>query len=218
MHLMYQDGQKFGQLDNVKFFVPWSTLFKNEVLVKRIYADKFTIRTSSSDKYLGSLLEKLNSREYDMYPNVLFRNYSIDYKDVNKSKDYLLKGNNLDMTKLNNFKSIKIVTDGIFYINDKQYIKYNISATPNIELNNNIKSELSLAEFAEQVENLDFHSEVMADLKIHNNFNNEQRSENIRALKMLLTNKKVKLKKYHKEAIEKGIQILEHEIEENKEY
>ena len=173
MHLMYQDGQKFGQLDNVKFFVPWSTLFKNEVLVKRIYADKFTIRTSSSDKYLGSLLEKLNSREYDMYPNVLFRNYSIDYKDVNKSKDYLLKGNNLDMTKLNNFKSIKIVTDGIFYINDKQYIKYNISATPNIELNNNIKSELSLAEFAEQVENLDFHSEVMADLKIYNNFNNE---------------------------------------------
>lgn len=51
-----------------------------------------------------------------------------------------------------------------------------------------------------------------------NNFNNEQRSENIRALKMLLTNKKVKLKKNHKEAIEKGIQILEHEIEENKEY
>ena len=37
-----------------------------------------------------------------------------------------------------------------------------------------------------------------------NNFNNDQRSENIRALKMLLTNKKVKLKKYHKEAIEKG--------------
>ena len=51
-----------------------------------------------------------------------------------------------------------------------------------------------------------------------NNFNNDQRSENIRALKMLLTNKKVKLKKYHKEAIEEGIQILEHEIEENKEY
>ena len=51
-----------------------------------------------------------------------------------------------------------------------------------------------------------------------NNSNNEQRSENIRALKMLLTNKKVKLKKYHKEAIEKEIQILEHEIEENKEY
>ena len=50
-----------------------------------------------------------------------------------------------------------------------------------------------------------------------NNFNNDQRSENIRTLKMLLTNKKDKLKKYHKEAIEKGIQILEHEIEENKE-
>ena len=51
-----------------------------------------------------------------------------------------------------------------------------------------------------------------------NNFNNEQRSENIRALKMLLTNKKDKLKKNKKEAIEKGIQILEHEIEENNEY
>ena len=37
MHMMYQDGQKFGQLDNVKFFVPWSTLFKDDVHLKRIY-------------------------------------------------------------------------------------------------------------------------------------------------------------------------------------
>ena len=44
MHLMYQDGQKFGQLDNVKFFVPWSTLFKDDVALKRIFADKFIVK------------------------------------------------------------------------------------------------------------------------------------------------------------------------------
>ena len=33
MHVMYEDGQKFAQFNNVKFFVPWSTLFKEDVVV-----------------------------------------------------------------------------------------------------------------------------------------------------------------------------------------
>ena len=33
MHMMYEDGQKFGQFDNVKFFIPWSSLFKNDTVV-----------------------------------------------------------------------------------------------------------------------------------------------------------------------------------------
>ena len=37
MHMMYEDGQKFGQFDNVKFFIPWSSLFKNDVVVKPFF-------------------------------------------------------------------------------------------------------------------------------------------------------------------------------------
>ena len=36
MHIMYEDGQKFGQFDNVKFFIPWASLFKDDVIVKRL--------------------------------------------------------------------------------------------------------------------------------------------------------------------------------------
>ncbi len=173
MHLMYVDGQKFGQLDNVKFFVPWSTLFKDEVAVNRIYADKFIVKTSSKDKYLSQLFEKLDSKEYDMYPNLQLKNYNIGYKDVDKNKIYAIKGTNLELTKLDNFKNLKVVSEGDFYIDNTQYIKYNLSITPNIEADKNYKTDISLREFVDKVEDLEFHADIMADLKLYNNFDNE---------------------------------------------
>ena len=173
MHLMYNDGQKFGQLDNVKFFVPWSTLFKDEATVKRIYADKFILKTSSNDKFLPQLFERLSSKEYDKNPNLQLKNYSVSYTNTDKNKVYTLKGTNLELTKLANYKNIKVISEGDFYIDDTQYIKYNLSITPNIEPDKNYKSDLSLEEFVDKVENLDFHADIMADLKIYNNFDNE---------------------------------------------
>ena len=173
MHIMYNDGQKFGQLDNVKFFVPWSTLFKDDVSVKRIYADKFIVKTNSNDKFLPQLIEKLNSKDYDKYPNLQLKYYNISYKDADKNKIYAISGNNLELTKLDNYKNLKVVSEGDFYIDDKQYIKYNLSFTPNIEAEKNYKTDISLTEFIEKVENLDFHADIMADLKIYNSFDNE---------------------------------------------
>lgn len=172
MHLMYEDGQKFGQLDNVKFFVPWSTLFNENVHVKRIYADKFIVRTASNDKYLKNLLENLNSQEYDEYPNIQLKNYNISYNDSNKNKQYTLKGTNLELTKLENYKNIKLVTIGDFCINKKQYINYNLSILPNIEMNE-FDNKLDLADILKQIESLDFHTDIIADLKIYNNFEKE---------------------------------------------
>ena len=172
MHLMYQDGQKFGQLDNVKFFVPWSTLFKDDIYVKRIYADKFIVKTSSSDKYLSKLIERLNTKEYDSYPNFILKNYSILYNSYNENRQYLLKGNTLELTKLINYKNLKLVTDGNFYINDKHYINYDISFVPNIEFDNNQKVLFDFKEFVHQIESLDFHTDIKADLKLYKNFDN----------------------------------------------
>ena len=36
MHIMYEDGQKFGQFDNVKFFIPWASLFKDYMLISSL--------------------------------------------------------------------------------------------------------------------------------------------------------------------------------------
>lgn len=173
MHLLYEDGQKFGQLDNVKFFVPWSTLFKEDIQVNSIYADKFIIKTNSTDKYLPSLLEKLNSKEYDRYPNLQLKKYNIFYNNINTGRNYSVKGDNLELIKLENYKNLKVISDGDFYINDKPYIKYNITITPNITFDKNLNSDFSLQELVEQIENLDFHSEIIADIKIHTNIENE---------------------------------------------
>ena len=173
MHLMYQDGQKFGQLDNVKFFVPWSTLFKDSMYVNRIYTDKFIVKTSSNDKYLNALLDRIQSKEYDKYPNLQLKNYSILYNITDKNKQYLIKGQNIELTKLENYKNLKIVTDGDFYINDKQYVNYNISVVPNVEFKNDKKEDFDIQKFVDQIENLDFHSDIIADLKLYNNFENE---------------------------------------------
>ena len=169
MHVMYQDGQKFGQIDNVKFYVPWSTLFKNDIYVKRIYADRFIVKVASSDKYLSDLLNKLNDKEYDMYPNLQLKDYSILYTYKESNHQYLIKGSNLELTKLNLHKNLKLNTDGCFYINDKPYINYTISFVPDIELNKNAKSNFNIKEFVEQVENMDFHSDVIANLKLYEN-------------------------------------------------
>ena len=174
MHLMYEDGQKFGQLNNVKFYVPWSTLIKDNVYLKRIYADKFILKINSEDKYLPQLISNFSSKDYEMYPNVKFHNYEINYKLIAKNKNYLLSGTNLELTKLVKYKNVKLDAEGNFYINEKPYISYNLSVTPNLELQNNLLTkDFDVLEFVDQIENFDFHFDLMADLKLYEDANNK---------------------------------------------
>ena len=167
MHVMYKDGQKFSQFDNVKFFIPWSALFKDDVNIKRIYADKFILKISSSDKYLSELISKMNDKEFKDTPNLSFRVYSINYYDKSINKNLKLSGNELNIDKLTNVKNYKISTLGSFYINDKKYISYDISITPNIKLPDKINCNIDYKDIVEQIESLGFHSDIIADLKIY---------------------------------------------------
>lgn len=173
MHLMYKDGQKFGQLNNVKFYVPWSTLFKDNIYIKRIYADKCILKINSDDKYLPELIQKLNTKEYDMYPNIKFSNYDISYRLANNGKNYNLSGSNLELSKLINYHNIKIDTDGRFSIDDKEYISYNISITPNIEADFKSDKNFNIIDILGQIEALDFHSDIFADIKLYQDANNK---------------------------------------------
>ena len=65
MHLMYEDGQKFGQFDNVKFYLPWSTLFKSDTVINKLYADKFIAKINSDDKYLQDLFKTFEEKRFD---------------------------------------------------------------------------------------------------------------------------------------------------------
>ena len=170
MHMMYEDGQKFGQFDNVKFFIPWSSLVKNDTVVKKIYADKFIVKLSSNDKYLPDFITKLRSKDFDETPDVTFKNYSITYYDKKSDKKYKVAGPIIELTKLVNYNNFKFSSIGEFLINDKKFISYDLSVLPNIDLPENTRP-FDFTDFINQMEALDFSSDVIADLKIYKNLN-----------------------------------------------
>lgn len=171
MHLMYQDGQKFAQFDNVKFFVPWTSLFHNDVFVKRLYADKFIVKVNADDKYLPALIDKLRQKDFDETPDVTLKSYSINFYDKQVDKKYRLSGSLLELNKIANFKNLKVNSIGEFSINDKKYISYDIAFLPNIEMPDFSKKAIDFNDFIEQLEELDFHSDIIADLKLYKNLN-----------------------------------------------
>lgn len=174
MHMMYSDGQKFAQFDNVRFFIPWSVLIKKDsVVVKRIYADKFIVKLNSDDKYLQALVEKLKEKDFEETPDVTFKSYSISYYDKAIDKILKLTGSFLDIAKIPNYKNRSLKSIGEFFINDKKYLTYDISVIPNIELPKNTKKTFDIDEFLKQMELLDFHSDIIADLKLYKNINGE---------------------------------------------
>ena len=170
MHMMYEDGQKFGQFDNVKFFIPWSSLLKNDVIVKRIYADKFIVKLNSDDKYLNDFVNRLKSKNFEETPNVTFKNYSVTYYDKDADKKYKLAGPNVELTKLVNYKNFKVCAMGEFLINDKKFISYDVSILPNIDMPES-KKNFDYEEFISQMQALDFSSDIIADLKLYKNIN-----------------------------------------------
>ncbi len=172
MHLMYEDGQKFGQFDNVKFFIPWSSLIKDDVIVKRLYADKFIVKAASNDKYMNEFIEKLKTKDFNEIPDITLKNYSIGYYDASNDKKYKLSGLGLELAKVVNYENLKLKSTGEFSINNKKYLTYDISILPNIKLPETACS-VNINEFVEQLEALDFHSDIIADLKLYNNINGD---------------------------------------------
>ena len=172
MHMMYEDGQKFGQFDNVKFFIPWSSLFKDETVVRRLYANKLIIKINSNDKYIDNVVKKMESKDFSEIPDVTLKSYSILYNDVKTNKNYKLLGSNLELSKVLNFDNFKVKSLGEFFINEKKYISYDISIVPNVKMPEDVL-KLDLLNLIDQIENLDFHSDIIADLKLYNNLNND---------------------------------------------
>ena len=168
MHMMYEDGQKFAQFDNVKFFIPWSSLIKNDVIVKRLYADKFIVKVNSNDKFLTSLYERLKEKNFDETPDITLKSYCITYYDNNLDKSLKISGSPLELSKIKEFKNMKLKSIGEFFIDDKKYLSYDLAIVPNIEIPKT-KNSLNLTEFAEQIEAFDFHSDIIADLKLYKN-------------------------------------------------
>lgn len=191
MHMMYEDGQKFAQFDTVKFYIPWTSLIKKNPSIHTLDAKKLTVRVNSDDKYLPELLKRMQAKDFGETPNIHLKNYNITYKNKENNDNYTLSGQALELNKIIGFENFKINTVGNFSINNKQYITYDLSVTPKIERPEAINTN-GIEDFIEQIKELDFHSDIITDIKLYKNNENLQASGfvNIDNISVLDPNKK----------------------------
>ncbi len=169
MHIMYADGQKFGQFSNVKFFIPWSALLKNDIVIKKLCADKFIVKVDTEeDTYLNEIINKLSSKGVNDIPDVKLKGYSISLTEKNKA--YQLVGSSLEISKVINYENIHIKSVGEFFISDRKHLSYDISILPNLKKTEKFPN-IDYQTFLNQLEELDFYSDIIADLKLYNNLN-----------------------------------------------
>ncbi len=168
MHIMYEDGQKFAQLDNVKLFIPWSSFFKESPSITAMQAKKMTIRVTSDDKYLPNFIERLQQKDFNDNPNIRLKEYKFSYLNKKANETYILEGQNMELDKIPNFKNYKLKTNGAFFINNHKYISYDVVVNPNMEMEE-FSPKIDIIEFIDQIKDLDFHSDIIADLKLYKN-------------------------------------------------
>lgn len=169
IHVLYNDGQKFAQLDNVKFYLPWHSLF-NTPKVSSIKIKKLHLRINSDDKLLNDILEKNKNRDIVEAPNVYLDSYKVSYNNKAKKNVYTLEGQDLLLDKIRKYKNFKISTTGTFSIGNIKYISYDLNLQPNFDFSGRYLTS-DITNYTEQIKELDFHSDIIADLKIYKNQN-----------------------------------------------
>ena len=170
MHMMYMDGQKFGQFDNVKFYVSWFSIFKKGNLkISKLYANKLIIRVNSDDKYLPEIMKKMGSRNINETPEIQLKGYNISYLNKKLNDKYILEGQSLNISKVPNYNNFRINTTGLFSINNKKHLTYDLAIQPQIDIPDLNNKKFEVDDFLSQMEELDFYSDIIADLKLYKN-------------------------------------------------
>ena len=167
VHVTYSDGSKFAQFNAVKLYLPWSSIIKKQPRAEYIQAKKVDIRLSSNDSGLNSLLDNIEKNEFKSLPNLKFKNYKFSYLNEDSNDNYILEGHNLSINKIVPQENFEIKTIGEFSINSKKHINYDIHLIPNIKLKK--IDSANIFEFVNQIKELNFTSDLIADLKLFHN-------------------------------------------------
>ena len=167
MLLMLEDGERFAQLDNVKFYIPWSSFFKEKPEISKLQAKRISVNIDSDEKKYNNILKKIEANT-SSFPNIYLKEYNFTYYNREKDEKYLLNGQTLELVKTNGYKNYKIKTSGHLGINSQNYLTYDLIINPNFDLNN-IALNDNIINFIEQIRELDFHADLIADLKLYKN-------------------------------------------------
>ena len=168
MHILYEDGQKFAQFDNVKFFIPWTGLLKNSISIHKLQANRWILRVNSDDKYLPFIFEKIKNRGINAIPNIKIKEYNLSYNNRATGNKYILSGQFLDLSKIRNYDSFKLITKGDFLINSQKHVSYDLILNPYLNLSfDNLDADI--IKYIEQIKDLEFSSDLLADIKLYKN-------------------------------------------------
>ncbi|MBQ7764700.1 hypothetical protein IJ384_04965 [bacterium] len=169
VHVTYKNGEKFAQFNNVKFYIPWSSLFKNNFKVNSIKAKKISLRLNLDDENLDSLLKQFEKQNLSVLPYIYLDAYTITFKESkNSTNSYTLVGQSFDLKDRIGAKSIRVKAKGNLNINSDKFITYDFVLEPEkniFELNNDI----DIFDYLQQIKDLNFYSDIIADLKIYKN-------------------------------------------------
>lgn len=94
-------------------------------------------------------------------PDIRVGGYKLDFKDVSNGKSYIIKGNKTDITDFVLDKSIKIVSDGNFTLDNREQFVYKL------KINNKIMPELDLNELVFNPESQEEKVKKNEDIKIN---------------------------------------------------
>ena len=166
VHLMYEDGQKFAQLDSVKFYIPWGSVLTQKPMVKCLQAKNLTVRVNSDDKYLPDLINRLVNKDFSELPNLKLKGYKISYLSKEYNDKYSITGQELELNKIVNYKNFKVSTKGFLEVNDKQYVNYDISLLPKFDMEKP-KEHCDIEHLFNKLKLLEFHSDIITDLKLY---------------------------------------------------
>ena len=172
MHLTYQNGKKFAQIDNAKFYLPWSSLLKKKPIFTALKANKLNVRINSDDEGLQDIINLLTQKSVEETPSLKIKEYSISYIDKVARDKFSLNGHLLETKKILKYNNFKISTKGEFLINSKKYITYDILLTPNLNFSKE-KINIDVIKLIENIKELDFRADIITDLKLYKSVENK---------------------------------------------
>lgn len=166
MYIMQDDGKNFARFDNVKFYLTWTSLFKKSPFINLLQAKKLTITIASDDEFISNLINNIETTNFNEIPNIQLNEYNFTFYNKASNDKYILDGQNLTLNKILNYKNFKLKTKGSFSINSQKFISYDLVILPNITLED-LKLKFDIIHFIEQIRELDFHSDIIADIKLY---------------------------------------------------
>jgi hypothetical protein len=180
MDLMYPNGEKFAQVNNMQFRVSLIPILFDKFKIDKIEADKVIAELKTDrngnfllQKYLEQKLKEVKPEQKysikfsDKMPQIIAHKYRLSVIDYYGSK-YSIKGSDFDVDDFVLNKKIRVKTKGHLILKDRKQISYDVKlASSVLETQKNAQKQNSdLFKILQDLYNYNVRANIIADLKL----------------------------------------------------